>query len=323
MSTQQTKAPHYCFLVVDTPYCVHGWNLADQAKNYLARIDAEYFSFIATLLDPEITTDRSRYASIAVRVSYYQCLEALFALLGALLQAPSYPLGWLQLYRNADLLALVASISNGKHILNRVGLEKSSWENVSAYVHADLSNAPDGLVDAFSLLWRRLAAEYVSKDFRAEYNSIKHGYRLGAGGFTFSFGPETVPGVPAAAEDMRILGGSAHGSTFYTVDTFDGKLPSPRRPHVALRQVSLNWSAEATVLKLQLASWSLNNVISRLRLMHGFSLSEEAFYMPVPLSEIETPWNTTVGVTRCEWHRPLHSESIDKCDLSTVASSYK
>lgn len=67
----------------------------------------------------------------------------------------------------------------------------------------------------FSTLWYRFAGDYLNENLIAEYNSLKHGFRINPGGFKLMVGPESTPGVAAPAERMTSLGSSEFGSSFF------------------------------------------------------------------------------------------------------------
>lgn len=41
----------------------------------------------------------------------------------------------------------------------------------------------------FSTLWYRFAGDYLNENLIAEYNSLKHGFRINPGGFKLMVGP--------------------------------------------------------------------------------------------------------------------------------------
>ena len=92
------------FIVGERPHVFVNDTIAN--RRFLEGIDADYWTYQAAAhadrLDAEEREQRQR-AAAALRVAYSQGVETLLALIGAFLQVPRYPLGWLVRYNNADL----------------------------------------------------------------------------------------------------------------------------------------------------------------------------------------------------------------------------
>jgi hypothetical protein len=50
-------------------------------------------------------------------------------------------------------------------------------------------------------------------------NSIKHGFRIRAGDFALAVGPEHEYGVAPPDDEMKLLGKSDYGSTFFRIES--------------------------------------------------------------------------------------------------------
>jgi hypothetical protein len=71
----------------------------------------------------------------------------------------------------------------------------------------------------FGRLWHRLADDFLDEKSTREYNNIKHGLRVQIGGSWLALGVENELGVPAPSENMRLMGSSVFGSSFYEPET--------------------------------------------------------------------------------------------------------
>jgi hypothetical protein len=148
------------------------------------------------------------------------------------------------------------------------------WLAVSELVHSrsneDATRAAE-TAKLFAQVWSRLGQEFLDERWSAEYNSIKHGLRLKSAGFTLSVGVEDVPGIPAASEKMKTAGGSRYGSSFLIDEVIAGPGVAKRDPNFRGRDCSLAWNVERVAGCIQLIRWSLNNIISTLKIWNGVS----------------------------------------------------
>jgi len=149
----------------------------------------------------------------------------------------------------------------------------------------------------FGQLWGRLATEFLDEYHIDEYNSIKHGFRISAGGFAVRVGSEHSYGVPPPESEMQSLGGTPHGMGFFKAESFP-ELGDACRHHLWIRDAHLNWRAEGMVQAIQLISISINNVLGALRILNGTQPSTVRFERPEDPSAYEAPWQWPVGLKR-------------------------
>ena len=123
----------------------------------------------------------------------------------------------------------------------------------------------------FSTLWYRFAGDYLNRNLIAEYNSLKHGFRVNPGGFNLMVGPDSTPGVAAPAERMTSLGSSEFGSSFNLIEGIGIEEDRRNSTHFGLKTNSLNWDPEGKAMGLRLISISLNNILAYLKLLNGSS----------------------------------------------------
>lgn len=270
------------FAVHERPLCVWDWNLAEITGTFLDTFDRGYFEYQVEVHIDQLDGEGARHAATAIRTTYCHAMETLFALLGATLQAPDCVAGWMQAYRSHELDDLVRKISTRKPVLTKLRLSAVSWKELSAVVHRCLAledaQKADRIKDAFGKFWGHLAHDFLSSHARPEYNSIKHGFRVGSGGSYIHAGIEKTPGQACPPEEMKCVGGSEHGSSFYVAESIgDSKL------NVRLRRTSRNWDGVALALRIKLIGMSLQNVVSCLRIGNGAEPSTVQFRWPQEL----------------------------------------
>jgi len=287
----------YLFAVGDEPFCLWGYDLARESEVFLRSFDASYFEYVARIHLSEIEGEDAPRAAIALRAAYHHGLEALFSLLGALAQAPAAVTAWIPRCSNSRLRRIVHDISRNRPILTQRGLQPLSWQVLAEIVHSHVwvDEEPRwATATRYARLWSRFAHEFLDDLHVAEYNSIKHGFRVLSGGSVLRIGRQSSYGVSALESEMQTMGASPHGVNFSTV------VPIPsvasRSPHVRLMHQRLNWRAESMAQSLQLISWSLNNVAGLLRVLNGSPPGTICFHRPEDPETFEAPWRWNVGV---------------------------
>lgn len=287
------------YAVLDELYCVWEVDLRSRNLAFLKGIDAEYFEYLATSSIDALDNDESKMrAAASLRLGFYNGIETLFLLLGALLQAPDCAYAWVAQCKTGQLRELLRRIDDGdSSLLLKVTLEPLTWmriaKGVMAYSNSDPSKA-DRNGELFGRLWKSLASEYSHDTNIKEYNSLKHGFRVSHGGFNLVFGTEHEYGVSPPPEELKSIGGSEFGSTFYVLEQIGGSEKANRSRRS--RQVSVNWSAERMVLALQLISMSIRNIISCLEILNGAKPSEVRFLRPSEDEDFDRPWEYTPGI---------------------------
>lgn len=296
------------------PWCVWEWDMPERNLRFLESIDPEYFTYVATLNSEHLKGEDAKRAAVAIRTAYHHSLETLFTLLGATLQAPDCVVGWIPKCKTETLRDLMRAISDESSVPNRLQLERVSWKALAGVVFRHSDQDPEVRAkhaEDFGTLWQRLAHDFLDERTSAEYNSIKHGFRLSSGGFTLAMGLQEAPGVFAPAENMKLVGASRFGSTYYAVEPIEGSPPgSQKGPHFRVRRWSMNWDPNANAKATQLAAVSIANVISFLRIANGV---RENVHVAVPDdAEFEAPWSTSVGVPWLNWDDTVRETDIKR-----------
>src|SRR5438094_3978161 len=99
-------------------------------------------------------------------------------------------------------------------------------------------------------LWGQLAHELLNPDHIDEYNSVKHGLRMRAGGFKLRAGLEHTYGEPPPEAEMNTIGHSEHGSSFFRLE----RIRTEASRSFSARRVSRNWKVEKVQLLCELTA---------------------------------------------------------------------
>jgi len=236
---------------------------------FLNSIDPQYFRYVADVYQLELESGDAPRAAVALRLTYSHALETLFALIGASLQAPYCPAGWLLRYRNRDLHRLVEKGSNGTPLPNKLDLNAAGWSEVAHVLLPSTSedDAGNELREASAILWHSLARNLLDGVFTAEYNSLKHGFRVRSGDFHLAIGREDVPGVPPPPERMQVVASNRYGSMFL-------RGVSLKDRQWGFEQQRINWDPALFVRQIPLVADSIHNVLSFLKFFNGIPVED-------------------------------------------------
>jgi hypothetical protein len=149
-------------------------------------------------------------------------------------------------------------------------------------------------IEKFARLWHKLSRELTEQTLIDEYNALKHGFRVRPGGFALAVGVEPQVGTTPPPSEMRLVGKSEYGATFFKIETL---WPEQRSRSVRSRRTSVNWSIERVVLLHQLTHMSINNVVSALKIVNNVAASECRFLRPQNDEDFDEPWKHSPGVT--------------------------
>lgn len=290
----------YVFSVLDDPHVVVDHDLARRNRRFLAGIDPGYFAYVLSVHDAQLRGSEQQRAAIALRTAYHHGVETLFTLLGAYIQAPMAVAAWIPRSSTGDLREIARRLQYGATLVSPTGPVQLMFGDLSASVHESAWDSdPDRAttVAEFGKLWSRFAADLLDTHQQDEYNSIKHGFRVRAGGFTLRVGEQEQYGVPAPAEAMRTIGSSVFGTSFFVLESRDGSRARRSALESRIRHLSLNWLTERLTLGLPLLGMSINNVVSKLRLMSGEQADGLAIQCPTQRDAYLGPWRHTPGVT--------------------------
>lgn len=304
------------FLVNDEPFCLWDFDLKKRNNEFLKGLDAEYFEYC---LSTHLETEDEKRASLALRVALHHALETLFSLIGAYVQAPDCAYAWLAKCSTSDLRTFVSRAAQGyPEVFTKLNIPSVTWETVARAAfdtYMPGTERQQKTIELFSTAWARLAHEFLDQNHIDEYNSLKHGFRIRRGGFSLAVGIEPSYGVPPPDDQMHLLSHSNFGASFFKIEPISA---DKKNRSIRARRTSVNWSPERTVLSLQLVYMSLNNVISALRIVNGWSASECKFLRPENDEDFNEPWRHTPGVTSINFDHVIDEKntvSITKQEL--------
>lgn len=262
---------HFTFVVNDEPYCLWDPDPGRRTLEFLDSIDPGYFTYLAESHAENLdSAEHKRRVATAARMAYLHGIETLMTLIGAAVQAPQAPYAWVALAKTDLLRSVIERISKGDPTLHT---ELTQWDRTWAglaqrvFAHCTQENGWPKTAESFGRLWSIFAGEFLDEMNQLEYNSLKHGFRIRSSGVKIAFGLEHQYGVAPPPEEMKYLGGSDHGSTFYVIERAGPDVPGTRSRRSRRRTV--NWEPEPMIRGLQLIDVSIRNVVAFMRIANG------------------------------------------------------
>lgn len=300
------------------PWCVWDWNLDELAATFLDTFDPTYFEYLVNIHYAQLDGPDAKRAATGIRTTYFHAMETLFAFIGAVVQAPDCVPGWIQKYRSDELDQVVEKITNGQEIYSKIQCGRLTWtvlvQLTMRYVSLADKDKELRIKGGFESLWARMAGEFLDDRNRAEYNSIKHGFRIGSGGSVIAAGPELTPGVPCPPQEMKVIGGSEHGSSFY-----DPKELS--KGNIQLIRRSMNWDPIYIAGRIRLIAMSLRNIISFLKILNGATPDSVQFIWPQNLDDFSEVWNGP-SLVHSSFSQTIRLEDITPQAAEEIISVY-
>ncbi len=267
--------------------------------DFLKGIDPEYWRYQAAVHKSAIGSDdegQRQRAATALRVAYGHGVEALVALLGAFVQAPTYPLGWISSYRNLELRSVAKRLQTGVPALPGQ-LAPATWPSIAAevfrYVLKDLRTE---LSCRFAAVWEYFADRFLEDTFEPEYNTLKHGMRSLVGGFKIALGPDTTdlsPSTPDQHAPQALVGVAEYGSTFNLHRRIEGTSHS----FEFHERASQAWVPSQFVAGLDLVAVSVRNIVSRLLIVAGEEPVDVRFEWPEDTDAYERCWKPAPSIS--------------------------
>jgi hypothetical protein len=311
----------YVFAVIDEPMCVIDFGLLDINRRFLKSIDAAYFEYVALVHAERLESPDRMRAATALRTAYHHGIETLIMLLGAYIQAPLAVAAWIPRCWPQHLRELVRRFENGVPLITPSGRQRFMFAHLSEAVHAGAWNGEDDrkeAVEGFTRSWSHFAAELSDPLLQDEYNSIKHGFRVGAGGFLLRTDIETEYGVPAPPESMQTVGASEFGTHFYTLEDREGNRASRSALEVRLGNRALNWPIERVLHGLPILAMSIHNVLNKLRLVSGESADTLTVQRPAEISSFDEPWRYSPGVISSSFRIDIPWDEVETCTRESL-----
>jgi len=310
------------FLVDEEPYCVWEWDLKQRNLDFISNLDPTYFRFTAETFATHLDGESKLKAALSLRTAYSHALEAFMALVGATIQAPDCIPGWLLKYHQKDLESIAAKLNKGRNLASKLKIDPLNWtsfsETISSCVSFESDEKRQWVITGFANAWTRFANEFLDKNIYVEYNNIKHGFRVNAGGFTLAVGQQKTSGIAPSPEEMKSLGGSKFGTSFLVPE----KLGTSKN-HFRLRSFSRNWAPENFLFKLHLIELSMSNIISFLKITHGSNPITQKFSWPMDSDGFTRPWAKQPGVIDFNMNLIIGTEDVEFFSDDAIKSLYQ
>ena len=307
------------FVIDETPYCLWGEKTKEMTLEFLNNFDPKYYDYLANLYSAELqkssdheNKNDKHFPAYAIRTSFSQGLENLFAFLYAAIQAPHCFPAWINLYWPKDISNITNKINNQEKISSWLLNQNIDWFTLSEVIHKRLeieNNEKQAQIKkAFGDLWSIFASLYLQQSFLNEYNSIKHGFRVAPGGSEFAFSQQ---------EKELLSGKSEYGSSFFRAEKIENA-----KGHYAFSQISRNWDPEDMVWGLRLISLSLSNIVSAVKAING--VGQVQFQWPSNLDTFRESWKRTVdlGVTSINLNMNIDERYIEKYSKEEMLEKY-
>lgn len=312
-------------MINKNPLCFWDWDIRKNNEEFISNYDPLYFDTIASLLyhnleSEESTKEQKQYFSFALRSYLSHASECLFSLLGATLQSPDCVYGWLHKYTTNDLNSLIDRISIGDKIHNKLMLSNVDWESLSNTINSFFLKDKVKSIrikKQYAEFWQRLASEYRSRDFTNTYNSMKHGFRATPGGVFVSFGIEKSFGEKANRKDMKSLGGSKYGASFYYEE-----YPTKSKHNIRLCEKTVNWLPKNIWYQIGLIRLSLSNIISFLKIYHNHDPKSVQFAWPENLDDFEFDLHNVMGALSATWKIDINESDIRDVTKEEIIQLY-
>jgi hypothetical protein len=315
------------FLVDRTPYGVVEWDLKEKNLEFLNGIDPDYFHYVAKSHLASLDGEDKNRAAVAIRLGFFHGMETLFSIICATLQAPDCYPAWIEKCTSGQLRSMVDTINRGSnHFQNKLNIDWVDWDSMAEKVFFCSKfneKIPNETIKKFSQFWSRLSSIYLNENYKYEFNSIKHGFRTKAGGFHLRMGVEPEYGVSPPEEEMRHMGGSKFGTSFYRAESLnlvDNKL---EKHNLRIKQHNINWNPETMCYSLGLICTSLQNIISFAKIINGIDPKTVKFSRPQDLSCFDKPWDDSVGVFSMSMNPKIQTEGLNLLSRQEILEKLK
>lgn len=275
------------FVVNEEPYNLVDFNVKQKNKEFIEGIDAEYFQYILKVHLNADESDKHR-GSIALKAALHHAMETFFALLGTYVQAHDCSYAWVAKYKNSELRDFIERIHEKDNLFTKLVLDEVSWEGIASHIfQCDTSTADEqkSLAKLFAKFWRRLARYYLDQNNTDEYNSVKHGFRARAGGFSLYAGIQKSLGE--LSDEMSLVGACDNGVSIFKLEPVDQQKGNRS---LKSKVVATNYYQEQSGLLMQLVYLSIYNLKSALKIVNKIDGDTPIFKVPEDQSIFERAW---------------------------------
>ena len=256
-------------------------DIHEKNAHFLQAFDTSYFRYQLETHIRQLNTPRGLEAAIALRVLYHHALETFLLLLFGNLQALDCIVGYVHRCRPEDLRNIVRKVNRGGDgLYTRMKLPSANWENIANFTVPEYEgpapSRPD-VIARYARLWKAFGRAYISDAAADEYNSLKHGFRAGLGGFVLDLtinlhekaGTSQLPAIRFGHGDC--------GTSFFTAEP----VPDAPRMHFGLRFNAHNWDPHKLVPTVRLLLDSIDMTLISLKLRNGIGAND----LSLPVSD--------------------------------------
>lgn len=271
------------------------WDSEINQKNldFINMLEPEYFKFLAKVNFDILNSDNhlikeKQFAAMNLKAIYSQGLETLFSLLFATVQAPDCVIGWILKYENKELETVVGDFDKGEKIFTKFHEEIITWNDISNLVFDFLSpqnkHLSSNKISCFAELWKRFSQDFLDSKNKDEYNSIKHGLRLGMNGYHFAAGPVENFDIPQEEQRYRSISNSIFGSSFFSASKIN-------KNNYSIIFCGRNWNPNKFFYGINLVSESILAIILCLRKLNGENNVIDNFPFAEDENHYKKPWS--------------------------------
>lgn len=266
MPPEDIELEYVRFAVLDRPLCVVSPHLSHENLEFLRGVDPEFFLYQAAVHQPAGSTpgmdnsDRvASHAALSLRLAYGQAVEALFAFLAAVVQAPDCVFGWLSAYRSAELVEFVERVRAGRDVKALAQFRPTTWRQISEVLLEPLLRKGEGVHSRLSALfakaWGIFAEDFTHRLRSREYNSLKHSFRVQPTAFKIEIQHEG---------QSLLVSNSPLGHRFPYL-----KPISDQRSYRSVGHATMSLQPARDLAALRLIALSINNAVSFARVRAG------------------------------------------------------
>ncbi|KGK98542.1 hypothetical protein LI82_06605 [Methanococcoides methylutens] len=317
---------YYKFVVYDEPYCIWDVDLAQVNLEFIESMKPEYFENVVQNNLELLESEEKNLAAISIRLTYFHAMETFFSLLCATLQASNCVVAWLQKYPPGSLQKMVKDIGDGKEIMTGLGKQQLSWEDLSNTLNSFVLEDKDKetkVKTKFTKLWRILADDFTNETLVSEYNNLKHGFRIRPGGFHLSMATENIHGVSPPPEDFKSMGRSEFGTSFFMRENICQKGVPHGKHHFKLKKHNVNWDPNTIGMRVILLRYSIQNILSFLRIVNGIKPDTVKFSWPSDLELFEKAFAFQGGVFHMSYGPTIRQEDIEIFTKEEILEPYQ
>ena len=300
------------YAVDEKLYCFWADDIQQSALEFLDSFDPTYFSFIAQQSLAHLNDKtHEMHAAANMRLAFFHGSETLLLLVGALIQAPSCPQAYLGQCSNEKLRNVLSCIDSSTPLKKfNHNLQDISWASIAYEVmrHSGIDNIQVIKTQKlFEDFWSALASKQQNILAISEYNSLKHGFRVGHGGYKVDFSFDMPPSPSSELPKEFSLGDSRFGTSFKCINQVAGNAKTNQSRSAISHHV--NWNFEEIALFLQLIDISIRNILTYLKSYNG---AEKVLYSIPNLEKFTLP-NVASESISLEQHPP-------NAQITTLAS---